>query len=90
MNYNQSGLIRPIHSNYAADNGKETTQVDNEVKPETPITPSVPAKPETETKLEVEAKANFADRAFFFAREYWWAVALAAFLLGRYLKRKGA
>lgn len=96
--YTQSGIIRPQYSNAAprsplARQSTDPQDPDQGEQPgggiaEAPENPSPsPAVSHDKTRRE---PASALDYAFFYAREYWWAVAIAAFLLGMWYKRKGA
>ena len=104
-NYTQSGIIRPQYSNAEDETivGNKpkhwylTHNLDGSLKDDTVKDTGngndEPAAVVTEAKVtcKVEKKpASAVDYAFYFAREYWWAVAIASFLLGMWYKKKGA
>lgn len=96
MKYSQSGCFAPRYSNAAQLEQNLSETVSETIKPVEEITGGTTTSETTTTTAATKPAAkpaapcgNVADCAFFYARQYWWAVAIASFLLGMWYKRKG-
>jgi len=91
-NYTQSGIISPIASKAVSrtlTGDRKDPVGQNDTKPDNGSTTGTAVVTAAACKAERNSVSAL-DYAFFYAREYWWAVAIASFLLGMWYNKKGA